>query len=353
MKKIYAIEAFRFGFKTFFKNPLFLLVAFLITKLIGATGLLLSILISMPFFLPLLRAVSKIIGLVKHILAIIINKLLPLKTLLAGGMKEGVSTAGGISDSGGGLLGGLFGGIGKAVKGVVPLAKAGKKLIGAKDAVSDVIAHGEDIKEVALNVLKNPWILSLFISGIIVFIILIKLLYDYIILGWTNMSLDFSKQDKSSFSSLFTKPKLFFRYFVATMFFSIIILFPSNIMFIISPLPKGFIIGLILFIIVSTYLTLSFWFYPYFLIDKNSCILESFGLSYRLQGSFINLFLLYLIILAIILPITVISILLIHIFGFFISWFIFAVSIAIMWIIAFLSTAYLYTRLNIEKNTST
>lgn len=360
MRKIYAIEAFKFGWKTFFKNPLFLIFAFVLAKLMWVGGFLVSALVSAPFFLPFFKAISKIIGLVKQVIGIVMTKLLPLKSMIsAEGVKENVkdvaegvgqAMAGGAPESGGGGIGGffgsVFGGVGKAVKGVVPLAKIGTKLAGAKKAFSGVLEGGKDIKEVALHVLKNPWILFLVVVGLIVLVVLVKLTYDYVMLGWTKLSLDFSKKGKSDFSRLFSKPRLFFRYFLATVFFAVIVFLPSNLMYIISPLPKGFVIGLILSVIVCTYLSLSFWFYPYYLIDKKSCITEAFSLSYKLEGGFINLFLLYLIVLAIVLPIAVISLLLIHVLGFIISWFIFGICVAIMWIIAFLATANLYVRLN-------
>ena len=366
MKKIYAAEAFKFGFKTLFKNPLFFLWSFLLTKLVWVVGLFISFLITLPFFYPIFKVVSKVVGLVKHIIHVFMDKIWPLKSLLSGELKEGLQSltegigkaaAGGgetaapagAAEGVGGALGGLFGGFGKMVKGIAPLASAGTKLAGAGKAVSGVIEQLKDAKAVVFEMLRSPWMLILFVLGIFIFTVLVRFLYDYLMLGWTKISVDFSRRDTSEVSSLFARPLLFLRYFIATVFFGFAVFLPASLMFIISPLPKGFFLGLLLYTIVAIYLTLKFWFYPYFLVDKKACVLESFGSSFRLKGGALNLILLYLIIIAIMLPITIISIFMFKLLGLFLSWLFFGFWVAVMWIVGFLSTANLYAKLSAEE----
>ena len=72
MKNTYAltesVKAITFGFKAFFKNPLFFLISFIVTKIIWTVGLGLSFLISLPYFIHLIEFVLKLFARVKDII---------------------------------------------------------------------------------------------------------------------------------------------------------------------------------------------------------------------------------------------------------------------------------------------
>ena len=68
MRKIYTFEAVLFGFKVFFKKPLFFLLAFIVSKIMWLLGLGLSFLIALPYFIHLIEFVLKLFARVKDLI---------------------------------------------------------------------------------------------------------------------------------------------------------------------------------------------------------------------------------------------------------------------------------------------
>ena len=102
-------------------------------------------------------------------------------------------------------------------------------------------------------------------------------------LGLIKISLDFCDNKKPGFFALFSQYRLFFRYLFATILYNLIS-----------------ILGLFLFFIPGIIFAIRFSFYDYFLVDKNSGIVESLKRSWQItRGNLINLFLLYLLFLVI------------------------------------------------------
>jgi uncharacterized membrane protein len=97
-------------------------------------------------------------------------------------------------------------------------------------------------------------------------------------LGLIKISLKFCDNEKVKFSDLISQYKLVFRYFVASILQSLIVIF-----------------GFLLFIIPGIIFSIRFGFYGYLIVDKNSKIVESLKKSWEItKGNTWNLFLFYL-----------------------------------------------------------
>jgi uncharacterized membrane protein len=97
-------------------------------------------------------------------------------------------------------------------------------------------------------------------------------------LGLIKISLKFCDNEKVKFSDLISQYKLIFRYFLALILQSLIVVF-----------------GFLLFIIPGIIFLIRFGFYGYLIVDKNSKIVESLKRSWEItKGNTWNLFLFYL-----------------------------------------------------------
>jgi uncharacterized membrane protein len=104
---------------------------------------------------------------------------------------------------------------------------------------------------------------------------LLSLIFD---LGLIKISLKFCDNEEPKFSDLISQYKLVFRYFVASILQSLIVIF-----------------GFLLFIIPGIIFSIRFGFYGYLIVDKNSKIVESLKKSWQItRGNTLNLFLFYI-----------------------------------------------------------
>ena len=233
MKKIYAFDAFKFGVRTFLKNPLFLIGI----SLLGLLSIIASFLV-----------LSGVVG-------------VPIVFLL------------------------------RATKGL---------------SVSDTLTT------------------FLLVLVIILFIVFSKMILDYFALGMKRISLDFCDTGKSSVDSLFSRFSMFITYFFVSLLYFIFSLLPGLFFALISfvtayylriskfPLAVYFrklgvhqfglewvAIGFVILVafIIFFYFSLKFWFYGYFILDKNAGIIESLRKSYNVVGGVKNLLLFQLLML--------------------------------------------------------
>jgi len=121
------------------------------------------------------------------------------------------------------------------------------------------------------------------LKGMILSLVLIINLIGFVLsvivrLGLIKISLNFCDNLKSKISDLFSQYRLFFRYLFASILYGLICL-----------------LGVIFFIIPGIYFGIRFGFFDYFIVDKNSKIIESLKRSWQIsEGNVWNLFLFYL-----------------------------------------------------------
>lgn len=97
-------------------------------------------------------------------------------------------------------------------------------------------------------------------------------------LGLIKISLIFCDNQNPKFSEIFSQYRLFFRYLFALILYNLTVLF-----------------GIILLIVPAIIFGIRFGFFGYFIVDKNSGIVESLKRSWQItRGNTFNLFLLYL-----------------------------------------------------------
>jgi len=162
MEHVSVISAFKFGFKTFFKNILFFIGASIVTIFAWIAGAILSLLLALPFFIPLWAGFSKI----KEVITEIFGQLGALKTEMA---QEGASAA-------------------------TVAAENADKFRGVFAKISTAI----------LNLFKNfPHIVIFGILGVIIFFFLLWLIQMVISLGWCKIALDFKDKGTSTISMIF------------------------------------------------------------------------------------------------------------------------------------------------------
>jgi len=343
MKKIYTFEAIKFGFVTFFKNPLFFLLAFMVSKLIWCIGLIISFLVAMPFLIHFLRFAEKIY--------LKILKIIPefsFKAVFSEGVKKAVN--GGAESSGG-----IFGVIGGFVKGIAnggPLRAITQGVSGVVKGINRALIEKIDELEGILNeVLAHKILFIYLLIGILLFLLLARMFYDFIMIGWARFSIDFYDKGKSSIKYLFPRPIVVVKYMLATLLFFGISFIPSLVflwvyLFISAYTKISFslaIIGYLFAFVLSWYLMLRFWFYPYYLVDKQVGIIESLKRSYDLGIGFLSVAI-SLAGFGLILGIPVlISISFPHVATFVI----FGVILAIVWVASWVSYAFLYKKLSV------
>ena len=125
------------------------------------------------------------------------------------------------------------------------------------------------------------------------------MVYDFLILGWTRIALEFKDKGFSSIRSLFSTSDSLFKYFLATVAFGFILIIPLElfgVFYLVSMIPAlplafskfivflGYIVSSILLLFVSS----KFWFYGYFIVGENADVVESLKKSYMLKGVFYN-----------------------------------------------------------------
>lgn len=322
MKHLPCIKAIKFGFKTLFKNPLFFILAVIVSKLLLFVGLAISFLIALPFFMPLIDFIYRIIDILK-------------KGLMTGFMKGLGAGAAGSAMRGGGMPfgggGGLIGGIGK-----------GGLLKGAAGSVLQTIAN---LKAIIAEILENPWMFVLFAIGVLIFLLLARMVYDFIILGWTRISFDFASKGSSSLKSLFSNLCVFFKYFIATILFSIVVWLPFVVVGMFLLLTKmgstACMIGYSLSTLMSLYFGFKFWFYGYFIVDKDAGIMGSLKKSFNVVGAVTHLMILFVLLSVVAFVFYLIASMLPFIAGLSV----FALAAAMLWIVGYLSVGFLYREL--------
>ncbi|KKP29518.1 MAG: hypothetical protein UR12_C0006G0005 [candidate division TM6 bacterium GW2011_GWF2_30_66] len=294
MKKIYAIEAIGFGFRAFLKNPLFFIITFVMGKIMLIFGLFLAALVSFPYFINLIELGTKI-------------------------FEQGQEF----------LINASF-----------------KKAI---VVVKKFISAFTDIKTIFAEVIESKYLFLFFLIGVILFIACLKIIYDFVIIGWVKLSLAYYDHKKLSIESFFCKPIIYLKYIIATFIFLIISIIPSLIYLWLYLLISYFTIipdniaymTYAISVIFSWYFMLRFWFYPYYIIEGDSSSVEALQKSYNLNLGFTNV-IISLFVFIIILGVP----------GLFVYWYpnnityaIFGVFLLVSWISSWMSYAFIYRNL--------
>jgi len=240
MNNVSPVKAIGFGFSSFFKNFFFFLYVFFVGVVILSSGFLVSLIIGLPFLLPLFMM--------------------------------------------GGRLFSFFVSIsGKTDPQVIALQ--------LKSFV-DVLISGGILSIVGL------------VFGIILVLILNKMTFDYVVFGLTRISIDIYDKGRSSIGKLFSPFAMFFKYFISTLLYNSIlwvsIFFVFLLGFFLAALmgacvgPLGGAIGAclgVLGVIPFIYWVIKFWFYSYLIADKNFGTIDAFKKSYNIKGGFKAVFL--------------------------------------------------------------
>jgi len=342
MKKIYTFEAIKFGFVTFFKNPLFFLLAFMVSKLIWVTGLLIGFFLAMPFLSHFLRFAEK-----TYLKVLEVIPELNVKAIFAEGVKKAVT--GGATNSGG-----IFGAVGGFFKGVAntgPLGMITQGVSGVAKGIGKALLEKlEELKEILNEVLAHKILFVYLFIGLFLFLLIARMTYDFIMIGWARFSLDFYDKGKSSLKYLLPRPSMLIKYMLATLLFFGISCIPSAAflwlyLFISFFMPVSFpvaVIGYLIALVCSWYLMLRLWFYPYYLVDKQVGVLESLKQSYDLGIGFVSVAI-SLVGFGLILGIPLwISFSFPHVATFFIL----GIILAIVWMASWVSYAFLYKKLS-------
>lgn len=294
MKKIYAIEAIGFGFKAFLKNPLFFIITFFMSKIMLVFGLFLAALVSFPYFINLIELVTKIFGQGQEFL---IN------------------------------------------------ASFKKAII----VVKKFISAFTDIKTIFAEVIESKYLFLFFLIGVILFISCLKIVYDFVIIGWVKLSLAYYDHKKLSIEYFFCKPIIYLKYIIATFIFLIISIIPSLIYLWIYLLVSYFTIipnniayiTYTISVVLSWYFMLRLWFYPYYIIEGNFSSVDALQKSYNLNLGFTNIIISLLV-----------FIIILGIPGIIVYWYpnnitysVFGVFVLVSWISSWMSNAFIYRNL--------
>lgn len=346
MKKIYTFEAIKFGFIAFFKDPLFFLYAFVFSKLLLLVGLLISLIVAMPFWLHFFRFAKKIY---LQILEIIPE--LNFKTILFEGVgnafEQGVESSGGFLGFAGGIIQGIVNG--------EPFELVSRGVGGVKQGVSRAfIEKIDDLQGILQQVLTHRVLFVYFMVGLFLFLLCAKLSYDFFMIGWAKFSIHFYDTGKKSVSYLFGSLREVIKYIFATVLFLGIAFCPIVLFFWLYLLLFYFVavpifiavIGYSCAFVYSWYLMLRLWFYPYFIVDSHISAFDSLKKSYNLGIGFVSVAV-SLMGFGLILGIPVlISVLFPHIVTFIIL----GIILLIVWISSWISYAFLYRRLRHLKD---
>jgi len=351
MERFHAFDAFKFGFRALIKNPLLFLMAYIYSQILWIFGVFISFLIVYPFFMPIIELVYRIIDLIKKVFVSgLFGGLLgggsPFKGL--GKITEGASSIGGIFgevvEKTAGGVGKIAGGVGEAVGGVGKIATKGFGLLGQG---TKLLALYSSAKEIIAELANNPQFFLLFLMGLFLFSLLLKMLYDLIVFGWIRFSLKYYDASTSSIKSFFCKPLSLLKYAIATSVFSLIIILPYFLMGVFYLIPSRFLMFLGDFFAfgLSLYLICKLWFYSYFIADKNYDVVESLRASWVVPGTFLNISMLLLLLSASVL----VGLLLMWLLPAMIALPIAAILVTVFWLVTWPAFAYLYRKLTVQK----
>jgi len=243
MKNASVIEAFKFGIYCLIKKPLFFLGALLTTTVIMIVGLILKAIAMIPLVYPLMGMLAKL----RMGFEALLGKYL---LMFAGGGETAALPAGGFE---------------KAKSLFVTFLR---------DVLGLLWAH--------------PGVLILLGLSIFLFFVLFTAVFYYIYAGWIRISLDFYDKGSSKISALFSRFSVILKFLCAGLIYSIVILLPWKISFLLFFLYPSVLLAvplIILSIVLSFFFGLKFFYYPYFIVDQNAGIFESLGKAYRLKGA--------------------------------------------------------------------
>ena len=326
------------------------------SKIIVIFGMLVSLFFTFPFFINFMKTFAKIFAQVKELVSeLTINSIVkagvskPLKetvkervfgpggflsSFMANASSEAATKTAASSDTPGQTL---VRGLGKIAEGI------GDTLVDRLHKTKLLLAE----------ILENKLLFAFFVFGTILFIIGLKMAYDFIMIGWTKMSLDFYDKKSTSIRSLFVRPSTWIKYVLATVLFLIISSIPTVIYFWFYLLINYFVkiphaitsIGYIIAMIFSWCLVLRLWFYPYYIVDEDAGIIDSLKRSYNMGLGFLNV----VISLLVFLFIAGIPLAIALKWPDIITFTILGIILAIVWMASWMSYAYLYSKLKINS----
>ena len=160
MKHVSVVSAFKFGFKTVFKNLLFFIWAMMVTVAVWSAGVIVSGLIAFPCFIPLIRAIGKVKGAFAKLVAEL------------GAAKAAVAQSG------------------------TPFAVVDAQTL---DKFKEVL--GKIGAALVSLVEKIPMVFIFAVLGVLIFLFALWLVQMMLALGWCKVSLDFKDKGSSSVSS--------------------------------------------------------------------------------------------------------------------------------------------------------
>jgi len=244
MEHVSVISAFKFAFRTFFKNILFFIGASVITVLAWMAGFIASLLAAVPFMIPLWRAFGKI------------------KSALSGLFAELSATKAAVVQAG----------TPAAVINVQTLEKFKGVLSKIWASVSNLIS-------------QFPHVLFFIVLGVLVFLFVILLVQMMLSLGWCRISLNFKDKGSSEISTLFVRLGLAFKGMVVVALSIFILMMPWFVTYIFF---KIHVILGILSVAISIFLTIYFGlklaYSFYFLADKEVGAFSAIKGSFSLIG---------------------------------------------------------------------
>lgn len=311
MSKLYVIDAFKFGFKSTFKNFKFLSLLSLLSIAIFIGGLIASVLVAGIFFIPLYMVQAQIKAMVMKVVALDVFS----------------NVAKGVGDF------------------------AAQKAEIAANAWKDVLTQ---------IVQKYPHVLVSAIIGIKILIVLALLVIIYLTLGFIRASINIYDGKENSFKVLRSDIKQVLRALCIGLIGIVIFIFPIILSVLLIAYYKYVVTGavlLVLSVISMFYFGFKFAFSQWFLVDKNTKAIESMRLSFRLKYIFSNIILLSFLLSVVYLPVNIILEALtkasIGTPGFFLIGLLVFVAKTIYSIISILSMTYIYRRLSqksLEQN---
>jgi len=267
MKYVPAQKSIKFGFRTFWKKILFFLGAVLVSILGWLLGFFLSLLVSYPFFRQLVKYKDKF----KEVFS---QSFVALKGVGA----QAVAAAE----------------AGAADPNVAPVATGGRVaagVLGSLKAVWNNFYNG-----ITTLISQRPSIVFYVVLGVVLFFVFMVATNMYFYLGWTRVSLEFKDKGKSSISSLFSRISVLFKALISALIYAFIIFLPWKIAFLIAYLFhfNKTVTGILFFLafIACVYLVLKFFFFPYFIVDRNAGPIEALKKSFKLEGAPLHLIIL-------------------------------------------------------------
>lgn len=211
----------------------------------------------------------------------------------------------------------------------------------------------EYVENIVAYFWNNIWSFNFFL-GFFITALVAKLVYDFLVLGWSSVSLTFYDKNRIFIADFFSRPSIFFRYTVFGVIFTFILfglfkVFFLTFIYLVYMLPiermlsrnvTTLIVGL-LSSIPSLYLALKLWFVPFIMVDKNVGIIDSLRMSYKISGITKKLTSLLFIFFVIISSFYLLASLL---FSQFVSGILFSILISLMWYVMMFSSAFLYRK---------